>query len=698
MRVFTTTLFIFALLACIAPAASAVNYTYPPGPPPYDCTDSVTIVQIVDTTGCASGNCPHCNPATTDTVLGVRGIIVAFRSPSGYAAFIENTGATDWGGLQLFTNAVMESSSTNPNGLAIGNEVSVRGVVAWYSHTKELMGQYGVVQIIRKVSVGNPLPPFRVGTTTDYKYDVPVNNTVAARVGNMLVKVRGPIRVARVGPGGSLPNNKVWLGVNADDSAPGDSIEVDGARLPMVGIVAPEVGTVVDSVQGLMFSYSAAWAICLRSPSDVFVPAPPNLSVAYPTADNKLRLMFDKNVDVTSAQNTANYKLGSQLSGSTVDAATVVGGSGAVVELTITDVLPRLSLESIQSQNIGSEKCPVCKSPQQSLSFILGVLSCLDVQTPLEDSLLAEPCRDMSRFAGPGGGLGEQVSVRGILVEKFLGNDRLYFLADAGGGLRSGVPAYSIPVGMTVGHQYLIPCQVQEYYGATELMYAVGSGIIDEGAATVPEPELATVAELSDQSCDPNLITTNADDYAGVLVRVECVKVVPFSDGSLPDSAGSFRVAALPALCDTILISLRTEQNFTFAADTGSMLHVTGLLYTSSDRGVAIWPRNDSDIHFISAGVEPTNPLALSLRVSPNPGTAHRVSFALPQKTQVELGVYDLLGRRVAVLAKGEFPAGEHTRMWDGRATNGTRAAAGVYFYRLIAGKEVRTVRAVKLN
>ena len=149
---------------------------------------------------------------------------------------------------------------------------------------------------------------------------------------------------------------------------------------------------------------------------------------------------------------------------------------------------------------------------------------------------------------------------------------------------------------------------------------------------------------------------------------------------------------------DTILISLRTEQNFTFAADTGSMLHVTGLLYTSSDRGVAIWPRNDSDIHFISAGVEPTNPLALSLRVSPNPGTAHRVSFALPQKTRVELGVYDLLGRRVAVLAKGEFPAGEYTRMWDGRGTNGNRAAAGVYFYRLIAGKEVRTVRAVKLN
>jgi hypothetical protein len=187
-----------------------------------------------------------------------------------------------------------------------------------------------------------------------------------------------------------------------------------------------------------------------------------------------------------------------------------------------------------------------------------------------------------------------------------------------------------------------------------------------------------------------------------MLVRVQNVKVVPLDTGGLPQPGGSFRVAALPTLTDTIPVSLRTEQGITFAADTGMVLNVNGCMYTSSDRGVAIWPRSDSDIQYLGTlGVGPTTPprpFELSLRVSPNPGPAHHVSFALPQKAQVELGVYDLLGRRVALLAKGEFPAGEYTRTWDGRGADGAQAAAGVYFYRLVAGKEIRTLRAVRLD
>jgi hypothetical protein len=404
-------------------------------------------------------------------------------------------------------------------------------------------------------------------------------------------------------------------------------------------------------------------------------------------------------VDVASAENTGNYALGSQLSGSTVDNATVVGGSGPTVELTITDVLPRLSLEQISAQNIGSESCPVCKSAQQTLQFYLGVMSCLDVQAPLEDSLQAEPCLDKSRFSGPGGGLGERIAVRGIVVGSF-GTDRMTYLADEAGGMRGGIALYSVPVALGMGHQYLIPCLVEEYYGMTELMYAVGSGIIDEGLVTPPAPQVQTVAVLSDQSCDPNQDTANAEDYEGVLVRVQSVKVVPLAGGGLPVPGGSFRVAGLLALTDTIPVSLRSGQGLTFAADTGMVLNVNGVLYTSNDRGVAIWPRSDSDIEYLGmVGVEPGpgTPLQLSLRVLPNPGAAHHVCFALPQKARVELGVYDLQGRCVAVLAKGEYPAGEYTPVWDGRGRNGARVGAGVYFYRLVAGDQIRTVRAVKL-
>ncbi|HTY35533.1 MAG TPA: T9SS type A sorting domain-containing protein, partial [Bacteroidota bacterium] len=47
----------------------------------------------------------------------------------------------------------------------------------------------------------------------------------------------------------------------------------------------------------------------------------------------------------------------------------------------------------------------------------------------------------------------------------------------------------------------------------------------------------------------------------------------------------------------------------------------------------------------------------------------------------VRLVVYDLLGREVAVLANGRYPAGNYTFTFDG-----TNLASGVYLCRLTAG------------
>ncbi len=43
--------------------------------------------------------------------------------------------------------------------------------------------------------------------------------------------------------------------------------------------------------------------------------------------------------------------------------------------------------------------------------------------------------------------------------------------------------------------------------------------------------------------------------------------------------------------------------------------------------------------------------------------------------------VYDVLGRKVAVLAEGKHPAGAYAFAFDG-----ANLASGVYFYRLTAG------------
>lgn len=75
-------------------------------------------------------------------------------------------------------------------------------------------------------------------------------------------------------------------------------------------------------------------------------------------------------------------------------------------------------------------------------------------------------------------------------------------------------------------------------------------------------------------------------------------------------------------------------------------------------------------------------PRELSLAVGPNPVASGgaTVRFGLPRAANVDVGVYDIAGRRVATLASGALPAGTHARTWDA-----ADARDGVYFVRLRA-------------
>jgi hypothetical protein len=75
----------------------------------------------------------------------------------------------------------------------------------------------------------------------------------------------------------------------------------------------------------------------------------------------------------------------------------------------------------------------------------------------------------------------------------------------------------------------------------------------------------------------------------------------------------------------------------------------------------------------------------------PNPlAVTTALRYALPEAATARLEVYDLLGRRVAVLADGAHEAGWHTATLDGRLL-----AAGTYVCRLQAGDAVATQKVL---
>jgi hypothetical protein len=94
-----------------------------------------------------------------------------------------------------------------------------------------------------------------------------------------------------------------------------------------------------------------------------------------------------------------------------------------------------------------------------------------------------------------------------------------------------------------------------------------------------------------------------------------------------------------------------------------------------------------------------TPPSLVLDRNAPNPFRyATRLRFGLPTRALVDLAVFDVRGRMLTRLIDGRLPAGFHTAVWDGRDHRGRRAAAGVYFYRLVADGSVRTGRMAVLR
>ena len=74
----------------------------------------------------------------------------------------------------------------------------------------------------------------------------------------------------------------------------------------------------------------------------------------------------------------------------------------------------------------------------------------------------------------------------------------------------------------------------------------------------------------------------------------------------------------------------------------------------------------------------------------PNPfRTKATITFtvsAAERDHPVELSVFDMLGRRVAVLVSGTLTPGTHTLTWDGTDRNGTPVGSGRYVLRLQQG------------
>lgn len=156
------------------------------------------------------------------------------------------------------------------------------------------------------------------------------------------------------------------------------------------------------------------------------------------------------------------------------------------------------------------------------------------------------------------------------------------------------------------------------------------------------------------------------------------------------------RVVGLIDLTSPVILALRAptlELTLHVPAPSGGSAGITlsGAEFSGRD-GVRLVTDLGSPAVRIGAGVS----LALGT-AKPNPfGTLTEFRLSLDAAADVDLGVYDLAGRRVAQLHSGRLAIGVHRFSWDGRSDDGGRAGAGVYFVRA-SGAGASTVRKLIL-
>ena len=78
-----------------------------------------------------------------------------------------------------------------------------------------------------------------------------------------------------------------------------------------------------------------------------------------------------------------------------------------------------------------------------------------------------------------------------------------------------------------------------------------------------------------------------------------------------------------------------------------------------------------------------------------NPTTT--IKFTIPQKGNVKIEVYDIMGKLINTLINKDMNSGSYTVTWDGKNNSGQQVGSGIYFYRIQAADKFNAVKKMIL-
>jgi len=213
--------------------------------------------------------------------------------------------------------------------------------------------------------------------------------------------------------------------------------------------------------------------------------------------------------------------------------------------------------------------------------------------------------------------------------------------------------------------------------GNTRLINVSNIDLLSTGNAE-PDPVLVSCRDVTQTG-------EEVESYEGILVTLNNVTIsaVNQHDWSITDATGS------ETLIDNDMATM-AARNFMSTLEEGQVLESVSGIFNFSFGTYKVQIRDLLDLGQTVSIVDDikVNPYSYKLYDNfPNPFNPEtQIRFEIGAKENVQILVYDILGRQIRYLVNEEYSSGFHVVNWDGTNESGQPVSSGMYIYLLKAG------------
>ena len=560
-----------------------------------------------------------------------------------------------------------------------GFKVNVTGYIAEYSTGAANMTELFITQPVQIISPGNELPPVDTVLTGDLRWP-----TEAEQWGTVMIRVEE----------GIVTDNDLQYEVFAVDDGSGDVLvddDSDSIQVYFESVGPPPVGSLVQSIEGWLYHHygsnadSSTYKLCPLYVGDiVFGAGPPSISSVSrdPCAPQ------NSDTDVTvSCVITDNSDIASAIVHYSID-----GGEYLTVDMNNTGDSTWAGMIPISAGNevyyyIVATDDGVDQSEPKSNSFPYdtdhGQLGFI-----VTDDLTIGIVQETPWASGLSLYHGCELTLTGIVT----GDTAQY---------NSGYGAYAFQDGtgqwngllfdgadlqvLSRGDEVAVTGTIDEFDAAwhfqndgnTRLINVSNIDVLSTGNAE-PDPALVSCRDITQTG-------EEVESYEGVLITLNNVTISAVNqfDWSITDATGS------ETLIDDDMATMAAD-NYMSTLEEGQVLESVSGIFNFSFGTYKVQIRGLPDLGQTVGIVDDikVNPYSYQLYDNfPNPFNPEtQIRFEIGAQENVQILIYDILGRQIRYLVNEQYSSGFHVVNWDGTNETGQPVSSGMYIYLLKAG------------